>query len=141
MLGRNIALQIWKYPTSNYQSQKDNTKKYYLDDEDTNFTGKEIESFMFKNEKEEKATSWKEFYEKILLLLYDIDPVKFDNLKNDLYLKNHFFDNEKQLKNLIKIADNLFIKANTNTESKLSTLRIFLKKFNFELNQIIFYIK
>jgi uncharacterized protein with ParB-like and HNH nuclease domain len=133
---QNIALKVWKYPTSNYQSADEILKLFTLDDDNKSFTGEKIISFKFMEEKEKKVNSWKELYKKVCLILYELDPIKFKQIATD----HTFTYNGEILKDSIKI-DSLQIYSNLNIESFLSRLRIIVQEIGLELDDLSFIIE
>lgn len=139
------GLEIWKYPDCEYQQLEiSNEKSFSLDEEDINFTGESIVSFeMFGDYY--KVSSWSEFYEHVISTLYDLDPIRFNEISkhngknNPVY--NKIVDESTKVRRAVKIADGIYIEANLNTEAKLSILRFLVKEFNLSLNDVIFNIK
>ncbi len=133
---KNRALEVWKYPTSNYESSDEILKLFTLDDDNRSFTGEKIVSFKFMEEKEKKVSSWKELYKKVCLILYELDPIKFKQITTD----HTFTYNGEIAKDCIKI-DNFNIYSNLNIESFLSRLRIIVQEIGLDFDDLSFIIE
>lgn len=140
----NRALEIWKYPNVMYQPPTNSEKIFTLEDDDINFTNENIIYFSILGE-HHKVKNWTEFYEQIAFTLYDLDSVKFNNIIDKTY-NREIIDNNKsrnisQLRKGTKIADNIYLETNLNTEAKLNIIRFFVKEFEIELGEVSFCIK
>ena len=133
------ALKIWKFPITEYKEKKDETKIFTLSDE-KNFTWEKIleYSFYWKNY---KVNSWLIFYIDIIKTLYEKDKLLMKSFINDEYLSTKFYLNPDKKEDFEKIDENLYLKINNNTETKLYILRKILTKYNINLDDISFYIK
>lgn len=138
------ALEIWKYPNSEYDPSQESENIFTLDDENVDFTGEKIISFNIFSQ-DCKVNNWTEFYEQILMILYNLDAVIFNNIIDKCYrrdvLDNNKSRKEFNLRNPLKIADNIYLETNLNTQAKLDIIRTFVEEFNLELNSISFSIK
>ncbi|GAA3656562.1 GmrSD restriction endonuclease domain-containing protein [Asaccharospora irregularis] len=140
----NRALEIWKYPSTIYEPPRNSENLFTLEDEDINFTNESIVSFSILGECH-KVKNWTEFYEQAAFTLYDLDPVRFNNIIDRTY-KRDIIDNNKsrevtKLRKGTKISDNIYLETNLNTEAKLNIIRFLLKEFDIELNEVVFSIK
>lgn len=138
-----IATYIWEYPISNYSVDNENNNLFSLEDDD-DFTNTKVDKFIFK-EDTIKIRSWTELYEKVVLGLYEMNPVPFNRLaKKDFsqeYLNRRFSNKESELRSPLKIDNNLYIEKNLSTESKLQTLRIIFDEYGIEYSELLFNIK
>ena len=138
----NIALNVWEYPSTDYVEECAIDNLYSLaDDED--FTNTKVKSFVFMGD-EHKVKNWTQLYEKICLILYDLEPSTFAKLSKKKFseecMQKRFSDKEDDLRNSIKISNGLFIEKNLSTESKLSTLRVIFNEYKLDYNELTFYI-
>ena len=133
---KNRALEVWRYPNSNYESADQILKLFTLDDDNKSFTGEKVLSFKFMEEKEKKVNSWKGLYKKVCLILYELDPIKFKQIATD----HTFTYNGEITKDSIKI-DNFQIYSNLNIESFLSRLRIIVQEIGLDLDDLSFIIE
>ena len=138
-----IANYVWQYPTSNYYVKEENQNIFSLDDED-DFTNSKVEKFIFR-EKIIKVKNWTILYENVCSILYDINPIPFVRLtKKDFNLENlnkRFSTEEIALREPFKVADNVYIEKNLNTEAKLQTLRLIFDEYGIGYNELLFSIK
>lgn len=138
----SIALDIWQYPSTNYVEERPIDNLYSLADED-DFTNTKVKSFIFMGD-EYKVKNWTELYEKICIILYEIEPSIFVKLITKKFPEEHiekrFSNNERDLRTALKISDKVFIEKNLNTESKLTTLRVIFNEYRLDYNELTFYI-
>lgn len=139
------SLKIWKYPDFRYEELKTaNEKMFSLSDEDINFTGESVVSFEIFKETY-KVSSWKEFYERLTNILYDLDQIKFKDIARKSFGKESI-DNRKstesaKLREPIKVADGIYLESNINTEAKLFMMRFLMKQFDLSLDDVNFTIR
>ena len=130
------ALEIWTYPFSTYKPIKDVKKIFTLGDDDKNFSGERIKSFILNN-KEYNIGSWKELYKEISFYIYNLNPLEYNN-----FIKINKFNY-----NGIKIEKDSFqlgeynIYTNLSVETILTRLRKLLEYMDIDLENIIFEIK
>ncbi|HAT4208827.1 TPA: DUF262 domain-containing protein [Clostridium perfringens] len=138
-----IATNVWEYPISNYSLDNENNNLFSLEDDD-DFTNTKVDKFIFK-EDAIKVRNWTELYEKVLLGLYEMNPLPFSRLaKKDFsqeYLNRRFSNKESELRTPLKIDNNLYVEKNLSTESKLQTLRIIFDEYGIEYSELLFNIK
>lgn len=136
---KDKSLSIWRYPESNYVVKKDVTKIFTLSSEES-FNGEVITEWSFE-EKDYPVETWREFYEWVVKLLYDRDPILMKSFLNDYYLSGKFLDHEEEVWNVTRIWEGFFLKTGINNSSKISALRLMLERFDIDLDSISFYIK
>ena len=136
---KNKALKVWPYPITDYVVRKDDTKIFTLSDEEV-FTWKTILEFSFEDT-DYDIESWRDFYERVVKILYDKDPILMKSFLNDDYLSCKFLDHEENGWTLTKIDEWLWLKVWTDTESKLYATRQMFEKFGISLDDLSFYIK
>lgn len=136
---KDKAMTAWKYPTTSYVIQKDESRLYTLSDEE-NFTWKTIMEFSFEGiDYDAPRSSWILFYEKMLQILYDKDPILMKTFFTDEHLWLRFFSEEQN--KTAKIWEWLYYKYWLSAEAILYTLRIVLNKFEISLDDVTIYIK
>lgn len=138
-----IATNVWEYPISNYSLDNENNNLFSLEDDD-DFTNTKVDKFIFK-EDAIKVRNWTELYEKVLLGLYEVNPLPFSRLAkkefSQEYLNRRFSNKERELRTPLKIDNNLYVEKNLSTESKLQTLRIIFDEYGIEYSELLFDIK
>lgn len=138
-----IATNVWEYPISNYSLDNENNNLFSLEDDD-DFTNTKVDKFIFK-EDAIKVRNWTELYEKVLLGLYEVNPLPFSRLAkkefSQEYLNRRFSNKERELRTPLKIDNNLYLEKNLSTESKLQTLRIIFDEYGIEYSELLFNIK
>jgi hypothetical protein len=136
---RKKAEKTWIYPSTNYEVKKDETKLFTLSDEEV-FTNQKILEFTFDNKRYE-VNSWATFYENIIKLLYDKDPLLMHNFVNEEYLSTKFSKTEEKWYYYAKIGNELYLKMWMNTQRILYALRQIFEKYEISLDDLTFYIK
>ena len=136
---KNKAIKVWSYPITDYVVRKDDTRIFTLSDEEV-FTWKTILEFSFEDT-DYDIESWRDFYERVVKILYDKDPILMKSFLNDDYLSCKFLDHEENGWTLTKIDEWLWLKVWTDTESKLYAIRQMFEKFGISLDDLSFYIK
>jgi uncharacterized protein with ParB-like and HNH nuclease domain len=139
---KDKSLRIWKFPQLQYIPQGETVNLYSLADEN-DFTGERIQSYLFKGE-EYYIKSWKDFYESIAKLLYDSDPLTFENI-----IKNHvgnstrmcFSNLKEQLKRPIEINKDVYLEGKLSTEGLLNMIRTILSEYGIQEDEVSFYLK
>lgn len=137
------ALKIWCKPTSTYEEENEYIYAYDLSDVETSFIGEKIKSFKFDNHIYE-VSSWKEFCENIARFLYDLDKIPFINLVKQTEQSSdakRFSSKENELRNPIKIDDEIYIEANYNTDSILNSIRCIVDAYGIDQTEIEFVLK
>ncbi|MEI0794730.1 DUF262 domain-containing HNH endonuclease family protein [Brachyspira pilosicoli] len=134
-------LEYYKYPEIINQID-DEIKDYSLDDS-IDFSGMNIYSFEYKNNKYDVA-KWAIFLTKILTLIYEEDSVRFnqlifkdDSFKNKISNENFFYNYGKPT----KTESNFFVNTDTDTNTKIKLLINVLDKLNINTDEITLYIK
>lgn len=138
-----IASQIWVYPVNNYSVESDNNNIFSLADND-DFTSSKVERFTFRGENV-KVNSWTELYENICSILYEINPMPFIRLTKKEFSQEHlnkrFSSEDNGFRQSSKIASNVYIEKNLNTEAKLQILRIIFDEYEIDYDELLFNIK
>jgi uncharacterized protein with ParB-like and HNH nuclease domain len=135
---KGVALKIWLYPTTEYESRILEAYRYNLS-EDYNFTGEKIKSFILINQ-EYPVKSWKDFYQTLAINLYDLAPDIFNSFLGD----GDFTDGRKMisvkmkdLRNPLKVTDNIYLESNLSAESIVNMTRLMLRKYDIEEDEVV----
>lgn len=138
----NIALEIWKYPKTSFVEEREVENLYSLTDED-DFTNTTVKSFILLGD-EYKVKNWTQLYEEVCLALYDLEPSIFVKLIQKRFLEAHiakrFSETVDGLRQEFKIADNVYIEKNLNTQAKLDTIRVIFDEYDLDYNELSYYI-
>jgi hypothetical protein len=132
-----IALKVWRYPETDYIGEEIETYQYNLS-EDHDFTGDKIKTYVLMNQ-EYPVDNWKDFYQKISQNLYELAPGIFNSFIND----GTFTDGKKLISNKmeelripIRITDNIYLESNLSAESIVKMVRLMLRKYGIEEEEI-----
>jgi hypothetical protein len=131
------SLMIWKPCLTNYENAKDIENTYSLTD-DINFTGEKIKYFTILGQKI-TVDHWVHFLQQLCIILYDLEPAKFRSLlTDDDFSKKYLLQSsdESKLRYPIKIAEDLFMEGNLNTEYILFIARLFLNKLGIDVDEV-----
>jgi uncharacterized protein with ParB-like and HNH nuclease domain len=130
------ALEIWTYPSSTYTPIKNIKKIFTLGDDDKNFSGERIKSFILDSQ-EKNIGSWKEFYREISHYIYKSNQLEY----NDFIKVNKYdYNGIKIEKDSFKLGE-FNIYTNLSVETILSRLRKLLDYMEIDLDNITFEIK
>jgi len=134
---KDIALKVWRYPKTDYIGEEIKTYQYNLS-EDYDFTGEKIKAYVLMNQ-EYPVDNWKDFYQDISQNLYDLAPDIFNSFIND----GTFTDGKKlisnkieELRNPIRITDNIYLESNLSAESIVKMVRLMLRKYGIEEEEV-----
>jgi len=135
---KNVALKVWPFPITDYVSSEYEAFQYNLS-EDYNFTGEKIKSFILMDI-DYPVNSWKDFYQALAQKLYNLAPDIFNSFIND----GDFTDGRKMisnkledLRNPLKITDNIYLESNLSAESIVNMARLMLRKFDIEEDEVV----
>ncbi|WP_300366497.1 DUF262 domain-containing protein [Brachyspira sp.] len=134
-------LEYYKYPDI-IINQNNEILEYSLDDS-IDFSGMNIYSFEYKNNKYE-VSKWSVFLIKILNLIYDEDSVNFNQfIFKDEIFRNKISDEEffYNYGKVTKTEGNFFVNTDTDTNTKIKLLINVLDKLNISTDEITLYIK
>lgn len=140
----DLAMQIWEYPTTDFEPSKTEFDSCSLDDESFEFTGRDIVKYSYQNI-DQPVTSWIDMFEHIVRYLHQKNPkilmsIIFDNtISSDL--SKYISNKESNLRSSLQIDDNLYIEKNTNTTQKMSILRRLFALYKVDPMDLIFYLK
>lgn len=142
LLGKR-ALEIWKMPSSNYQEENDHIDSYDLSDLQTSFIGKKIKSFKF-DEHVYEVKSWKEFLEKIVRFLYELDRIPLIELvkrTESTNIRKRWSTEKQELRNPVQIDKDIYIETNYNTDAILNSIRYVLDAYQMETSGVEFVLR
>jgi len=120
------TLQIWAYPSINYDDVTETSEEMNIFDIDT-VTHKKIEYFIF-FDKKYKNPSFIELLQNVAKNLFEIDPKKFfdTDLKNKLSLTQ----NKQELRASIKISSSYYIESNMSADAVIKRVKLLLITFD-----------
>lgn len=134
---KDIALTIWPCPTTDYVSLEQEPNQFNLS-EDYNFTGEKIKSFILMGQTYQ-VNSWKDFYGILSQNLYNLAPDIFKTFLSDgdfTHGKKLISDKMEDLRNPLKIADNIYLESNLNTEAIVNKARLILRKYDIGEDEV-----
>lgn len=131
------ALNIWNYPTVNYTPvDKDYENKFsFAEDFDT--TGDKIYQFELMGSIY-KVTSWKEFFTKILLLLFDLDSTIL-NAFAESGQTNRITIGKGGSQKSEELINNIYVDRNLSVTSIINIVRQVLEKYQIDENELDIY--
>ncbi|AIY83466.1 hypothetical protein U729_2496 [Clostridium baratii str. Sullivan] len=139
----NIAKEIWKYPNTEYKIEKSKENLFYISEEE-DLTNTKVKSFSFMGA-EQQCKTWTELFEEVCKMLYDLDPVIFRKITKkdfgDEYLNKRFTSNNTELRSAFKLADDVYVEKNLNTNAKIYTLKVLLDEYEIDYNELSYYIE
>lgn len=142
----SIKQQVTPTISNVYKAFKDYVEfdSYTLDDENFDFTGRDIAKYSYLNI-EQPVTSWTDMFEHIIKYLHQKDKsvlmtLAYNN-KENTDLANYVSNNESNLRSALKIDENLYIEKNTSTALKMSILRRIFPLYKADPMDLIFYLK
>lgn len=134
---------IWKYPKTNYKAAK-NIKKLFYINSNLDFSNKKLKGFIFEGENY-KAKSFTELYEKMLNILYDIEPILLRsiafNAEKVKILSCKISNNEKLLKKPYKLVNDIYIDKEISLNAKFDVLECILEIYKINIYDLSFYFK
>ncbi len=136
------ALQIWKYPYTNFIPNEKEFETCSLDED--NISGKKIFKFKYLNS-EFPTTNWINMFEQVVTFLYQQDKSIFTKIafseKDDSDLSTYIRSNNSDLRVALKIDDDVFIEKNTSTVLKCTILRKIFALYDISPQDLVFYFK
>lgn len=139
----DIAKEIWKYPNTKYKIEKSKENLFYISEEE-DLTNTKVKSFSFMGI-EQQCKTWTELFEEVCKMLYDLDPIIFRKITKkdfgDEYLNKRFTSNNVDLRSAFKLADNVYVEKNLNTNAKIYTLKVLLDEYEIDYNELSYYIE
>lgn len=139
----NLAKEIWQYPYTDYKIEKEKENLFYLSEEE-DLTNSKVKGFSFMGI-ERTCKTWTELFEEVCKMLYDLDPFIFRKITKkdfgDEYLNKRFSSTNKDLRIEVKLAEDVYVEKNLNTNAKIYTLRIIFDEYGIDYNELSYYIE
>lgn len=137
------ALQIWRYPQTDFVPVGKVFDSCTLADEEFNLTGRDIEKYAFQNT-EHSAKSWAEMFETMVRYLHEKDKsvllqLAYSSENNEL--GRYVSDKEEALRHALEIDQGIYIERNTSTALKISILRKLFVRYGEDASNLVFYLK
>ncbi|MDO5145653.1 MAG: DUF4268 domain-containing protein [Eubacteriales bacterium] len=139
-----LAMEIWAYPKTEFVPAEKAFDSCTLDDENYDLTGREIVKYSYLNT-EQPVTSWTDMFEHIVKFLHQKDKAVLLTLayskKEDTDLAVYVSNHEADLRNALKIDENVYVEKNTSTTLKMSILRRIFALYQADPMDLVFYLK
>ncbi|MGL4450262.1 MAG: DUF262 domain-containing protein [Sarcina sp.] len=139
----NDALKIWKPIKSIYKLSKNKKTLYYLNDEE-DLNNRKVSGMIFEGIQYNIKT-FKELYDTMINILYDIEPLLLKKLvRNSINIDGLSFklsDNKEFIMNSYKILDCIYSDMNLSNMQRLEILKILFEFYDIELSELSYYIE
>ena len=139
-----LAMEIWKYPITNFTPSRKAYDSCTLDDETFDLTGRGIARYSYLTI-EQTVKNWTDMFEDLVKFFYQKDKSVLISLaykkKEDTVLSVYVRNNESDLRSALKIDKNLYIEKNTSTAVKISILRRIFALYKADPMELVFYLK
>ena len=135
------ALNIWPMVDTEYEPAEKVLDSITLADE-ISMKGRKISRISFLGV-EQTVSSWVDAYIKVISTLHSEDPMTLIELSTDNSgdgLSNYFAESEEGNPSYSKLEDGIYLWVNTNTDTKLNLLRKLFKIYEFEEEELVFYL-
>lgn len=134
------ALEVWEEPKTEYIEKEDENLIYDLSDTDISFINTKIVAFKL-FDKEYEVSSWREFEEKVITFLYDLDKIPllklFDKYSTDNeYSKKKFSKDKTKLRKAFQIEENVYVEQNYNADALVDLVRLVIEAYGLELEEV-----
>ena len=136
------ALDIWKYPATDFKPAAKQMESYSLADDTENMRGRAIVKFSYKN-MEQPASSWAEMLQKVLQILYSEDKSIITSLasRNSEGIAVYFGYDASAFTNSAEIGDGIYVLTNSSTQQKLYLLSQVFELYNLDTSDLVFYLR
>ena len=139
-----LAMEIWKYPITNFTPSRKAYDSCTLDDETFDLTDREIARYSYLTI-EQTVKNWTDMFEDLVKFFYQKDKSVLISLaykkKEDTVLAVYVRNNKSDLRSALKIDKNLYIEKNTSTAVKISILRRIFALYKADPMDLVFYLK
>ena len=139
-----LAMEIWKYPITNFTPSRKAYDSCTLDDETFDLAGRGIARYSYLTI-EHTVKNWTDMFEDLVKFFYQKDKSVLISLaykkKEDTVLSVYVRNNESDLRSALKIDENLYIENNTSTAVKISILRRIFALYKVDPMDLVFYLK
>ena len=130
-----MALDIWKYPTSSFIPAQQEDDVVFLSEDNGVATYRDIQYFTFKEERQD-VSLWSDMMMEMTNKLFMINPaILYQEAFNK---KNVWFDTMAVSKNYRKIADGLYFCPSSSTWTKMSILKNLFKLYGIDEDELSF---
>lgn len=143
----HIAKEIWKLPKikPEFELSNDMLEKEYLTlSDEYDVTGTKPKSFEIIGQSYD-IRSWKDFIIKVAEVLYELDPILFETFTRDSDFSGRncriISKNKPGLREAYEINLNIFIETNFNANYTLNYIKLMLEKFNFEDDDLKYWVR
>lgn len=133
--------EIWKYPTTNFELEREDLEYISLADDNYDLKGKKILKINFRGE-ESSFNNWAEAFTFIIKTLHEEDKSQLINLVREEpkdVLGLNFFTSSNDLRSFEKIDEDIFVSTNNNTNTKIKILSELFELFEENPDNLIFY--
>lgn len=133
--------EIWKYPTTKFELQREDLEYISLADDDYDLKGKKILKINFRGE-ESSFRNWSDAFTFIIKILHEEDKSQLINLVDEKpreLLSYSFSKNYNVFHNYEKIDENIFVSTNNNTNTKIRILSKLFELYEEDTDNLIFY--
>lgn len=133
--------EIWKYPSTNFELQREDVEYISLADDNYDLKGKRILKINFMGV-ESSFKNWAEAFTFIIKNLHEEDKSQLINLVREEprdVLGLNFFTTSNDLRSFEKIDENIFVSTNNNTNTKIKILSKLFELYDEDPDNLIFY--
>lgn len=137
----NRALNIWPMVDTDYEPAEKIMDSITLADE-VSMKGRKLSKISFLGV-EQSVTSWVDAYIKVISTLHSENPMILFKLATDKSgegLSNYVAESEEGNSSYSKLEEGIYLWVNTNTDTKLNLLRKLFKIYEFEEEELVFYL-
>ena len=136
--------KIWPMPASTFIPKEKEFDSCSLDDEDFDLKGRDIVKYRYQN-LETPVSSWADMFEHVVKYLHSKDKSVLSSLaystSNFIELSSYFTSDPNNLRQPLKIDEDLYVEKNTSTSMKISILRRLFVQFHADPMDLIFYLR
>ena len=133
--------EIWKYPSTDFELQREDVEYISLADDDYDLKGKKILKINFRGE-ESSFKNWVDAFTFIIKTLHEEDKSQLINLVREEprdVLGLNFFTSSNDLRSFEKIDEDIFVSTNNNTNTKIRILSKLFELYEEDPDNLIFY--
>ena len=133
--------EIWKYPSTNFELQREDVEYISLADDNYDLKGKKILKIIFRRE-ESSFKNWVDAFTFIIKILHEGDKSQLINLVREDpkdILGLNFFTTSNDLRSFEKIDEDIFVSTNNNTNTKIRILSKLFELYDEDPDNLIFY--
>lgn len=133
--------EIWKYPSTDFELQREDVEYISLADDNYDLKGKKILKINFRGE-ESSFKNWAEAFTFIIKTLHEEDKSQLINLVREEprdVLGLNFFTTSNDLRSFEKIDEDIFVSTNNDTNTKIRILSKLFELYDEDPDNLIFY--